>query len=92
MYARHAAFVPKALQPVAHALSREEKRRRKKWKRRREQDKPLGAKVKRKYLFRIKARNPRGRLVFFSIRTKKPTMNIKRILARADLQPIRIER
>lgn len=71
-------------------VSRQVAARRKKWKRRSEQDRPPGAKVKYRTTYRVRGRTAEGRLTFFKTRTKLPITTIKRLMARGNLTADRI--
>lgn len=88
--ALHERYVPKGLRAKTGPLERHEARMRKKWKRRAEQDKPMGARIKKKTVYRVKAADARGRNVFFKTRTKMPVSTIRRLLARGNLKEQRI--
>lgn len=86
----HTRYVPGGLHRGAGPMDRHLKRARKKWKRRAEQDKPLGARIKRKTTYRVKARDPKGHLTFFKTRTKLQVSTIRRLLARGNVTADRI--
>lgn len=87
----HERFAPGGLRPHTSALERHAKRQRKQWKRRSEQDRPMGGKIKYKTTYRIRAHNnDRGRLTFFKTRTKLQVSTLKRMLSRGNLTADRI--
>lgn len=86
----HERYAPAGLRPHTRALDREKQRARKKWKRRAEQDRPMGAKVKHKTTYRVRAHDERGLLTFFKTRTKLQVSTLKRLLARGHLTADRI--
>lgn len=83
-------YAPQGLRRKTSSLDRHKKRLRMRWKRRAEQDRPLGARVKRKTTLRVKAEDDRGHLVFFKTRTKLTTTTVRRLLARGGLYARRI--
>lgn len=83
-------YVPGGLRRGTGPLERHLKRARRKWKRRSEQDRPLGAKIKLKHTYRIRARNEKGILTFFKTRTKMSTTTLRRLMARGHVTADRI--
>lgn len=86
----HERFAPGGLRKHTSALERHAKRQRKKWKRRSEQDRPMGGKIKLKHTYRVRAYDAKDRLTFFKTRTKLPVSTIKRMLSRGKLREDRI--
>lgn len=86
----HERFAPGGLRPHTTALERHKKRQRKQWKRRAEQDRPQGGKVKYKTTYRVRAHNNKGILTFFKTRTKLQVSTLKRMLSRGQLTADRI--
>ena len=83
-------YVPGGLRRGTGPLDRHLKRLRQKWKRRSEQDRPMGAKIKLKHTYRVRAHNDKGLLTFFKTRTKMSTTTLRRLMARGHVTPDRI--